>query len=69
MKISLRTIGDVTRFISKSNSVDYDVTLTSDTYVINGKSILGIYSLDLEKPVELIVPEGKEKDFEEFLVK
>ena len=66
-KVNLNKIEKVKRFVHiAANKVD-DVVLKHDNYVVNGKSILGVFSLDLSKPVELITKDCT--DFEEFLVK
>ena len=41
------------RFINTTYSMDCDLNLTSGKYVVNGKSIMGIFSLDLSKPIEV----------------
>ena len=53
--IRLSTIQDIRTFIETVTMTDVDVDLRSDRYLVNGKSIMGIYSLDLQKPIELIV--------------
>lgn len=45
--ILLNTIELVKDFVTMTGSIDGDITLRSDVYVINGKSIMGIFSLDL----------------------
>ena len=49
VKISLNSI-DKVNDISK---FDFDFDLVSGRYVIDAKSIMGIFSLDLSKPIEL----------------
>lgn len=51
--IKLETINDVKEFVNIVTMCDYDVDLVSGRYSIDAKSIMGIFSLDLEKPVEL----------------
>lgn len=51
--IRLATINDVKNFVSKVTLCDYDVDLISGRYAIDAKSIMGIFSLDLEKPIAL----------------
>ena len=51
--IRLSTINDVKNFVSKVSLCDYDVDLISGRYAIDAKSIMGIFSLDLEKPIAL----------------
>jgi len=51
--ISLSTIEDVKNFVSAVTMCEYDVDLISGRYAIDAKSIMGIFSLDLSKPIAL----------------
>ncbi|MBQ8623419.1 MAG: HPr family phosphocarrier protein [Oscillospiraceae bacterium] len=53
VNIKLGTINDVKEFVNLVALCDYDVDLVSGRYAIDAKSIMGIFSLDLSKPVEL----------------
>ena len=52
-KIKLVSIDDVKNFVRKANELDYDVDLSLGKYTVDAKSIMGIFSLDLSKPIEL----------------
>lgn len=52
-KIQFKTINDAKTFVAKTANCKFDVDLISGRYVIDAKSIMGIFSLDLEKPMEL----------------
>ncbi len=51
--ISLNSIDKVKSFVNDISKFDYDFDLVSGRYVIDAKSIMGIFSLDLSKPIEL----------------
>ena len=51
--ISLNSIEKVKSFVHEINKFDNDFDLVSGRYVIDAKSIMGIFSLDLSKPIEL----------------
>ena len=51
--ISLNSIDKVKSFVNDISRFDYDFDLVSGRYVIEAKSIMGIFSLDLSKPIEL----------------
>ena len=53
MKISLSSIEDVKEFVALTNSYSFDSDLVSGRYAVDAKSIMGIFSLDLAKPLEL----------------
>lgn len=53
VQISLNSIDKVKSFVNAITKYDYDFDLVSGRYVIDAKSIMGIFSLDLSKPIEL----------------
>ena len=53
MSRSSRAIDKVKSFVNDISRFDYDFDLVSGRYVIDAKSIMGIFSLDLSKPIEL----------------
>ena len=55
VKISLNSIDKVKSFVNAISKFDNDFDLVSGRYVIDAKSIMGIFSLDLSKPISLNV--------------
>lgn len=53
VEISLNSIDKVKSFVNTINNFDFDCDLISGRYVIDAKSIMGIFSLDLSKPITL----------------
>ena len=53
LKISLNSIDKVKAFVNETSKFDCDFDLVSGRYVIDAKSIMGIFSLDLSKPINL----------------
>ena len=53
IQISLNSIDKVKSFVNDITRFDYDFDLVSGRYVIDAKSIMGIFSLDLSKPIDL----------------
>ena len=53
--IKLSTIADVRDFVNAVAAFDGEVDLSSGRYVVDGKSIMGIFSLDLLSPIKLTV--------------
>ena len=53
VQISLNSIDKVKSFVTDITKFDYDFDLVSGRYVIDAKSIMGIFSLDLSKPIDL----------------
>ena len=52
-KIKLNTSKDVSNFINLTTRCVDKVNVYSGRYIVNGKSIMGVFSLDLTKPVEV----------------
>lgn len=55
VKISLNSIDIVKSFVNDITKFDNDFDLVSGRYVIDAKSIMGIFSLDLSKPIDLSI--------------
>ncbi|PWM49769.1 MAG: serine kinase [Bacillota bacterium] len=51
VKISLQMAQNVKEFVKIVQDYPYEIDLKSDKYVVDAKSILGIFSLDLSKPL------------------
>ena len=63
VSISLNSIDKVKAFVNDISKYDFDFDLVSGRYVIDAKTIMGIYSLDLSKPINLNVhAEGSNLD-------
>lgn len=62
--IRINTIEDVKNFVTTVTKCNYDVDIVSGRYAIDAKSIMGIFSLDLSKPLELRVHSD---DCDEFM--
>lgn len=53
VQISLNSIDKVKSFVNDITQFNHDFDLVSGRYVIDAKSIMGIFSLDLSKPIDL----------------
>ncbi len=62
--ISLQAINDVKNFVDIVMKYEFDIDLVSGRYAVDAKSIMGIFSLDLSKPIEL---NAHTDDAEEFM--
>ena len=64
--VMLKSINDVKDFVNVSNRYDCEIDLSSGRYVVDAKSIMGIFSLDLSKPIKVEIQcEDSEKFFDE----
>ena len=53
-QIKLTNIQDIREFVNKVILLEYEVDLVQGRYVIDAKSIMGIFSLDLLSPIKVI---------------
>jgi len=70
-KIMLHSITDVKDFVNAASKSIYDIDLVSGRYVVDAKSIMGIFSLDLTKPITVNIHGNDEelvKELERFKV-
>ena len=51
VKIVLKGIEDVRKFVKEVIMLEYDVDLVQGRYVVDAKSVMGIFSLDLLSPI------------------
>ena len=67
VKISLNSIDKVKALVNEVTKYDAEFDLVSGRYVIDAKSIMGIFSLDLSKPIDLNI--HSENNIDEILAK
>jgi phosphotransferase system HPr-like phosphotransfer protein len=53
-EIILKSIENVKEFVNIAMNHDFDIELVSGKYTVNAKSIMGIFSLDLTKPLIMV---------------
>ncbi len=64
-QITLSSINEVKSFVNAACSQMCDIDIISGRYVIDAKSIMGIFSIDLTKPVTVSV-NGTEEEYKAF---
>lgn len=72
VQVLLNNIDSVNRFVAKMSEKDYDVDLASGKYLVNAKSMMGVLSLDLTKPVTVNAETEDEsflEEIEDYIVK
>lgn len=62
LNISLNSIDKVKSFVNLINTFDGDFDLVSDRYVVDAKSIMGIFSLDISNSLQLNIHDESEFD-------
>jgi hypothetical protein len=66
-KIKLSSIEDVKQFVNATLDCPYEVDVISGRYIVDAKSIMGLFSMDLTKPVEMSI--NTDADCSKFLDK
>ena len=67
MFIKINGISDVSELATKASSVDGDVIIRKGIYVVDGKSIMGLFSLNLSTGATIEYPENA-VDFENYIM-
>ncbi len=63
INIMLSTINDVKDFVSIVSQFDFEIDLVSGRYAVDAKSIMGIFSLDLSKPIKVNIHSDNTDEF------
>lgn len=61
-KIKLETIEKVKKFSSIIDTFENEIDLISNRYIVNAKSIMGVFSLDLTQSLNVIIHDATMKD-------
>ena len=64
--IKLQTINDVRKLVSVVEKYPFSVDLSEGRYLVDAKSLMGIFSLDLLQPIKLIGEKDDPQLFEEL---
>ena len=64
--LQLTSIQDVKQFVNRACQMPFDIDIISGRYVIDAKSIMGIFSVDLSKPITVEV-HGTDEDARLFM--
>ena len=66
MKVLINSIEKVKSFVKIAESIDTDIFLKCGRYVIDGQSIMGIFSLNLSDNIEMEITEKVNGEAEDF---
>ena len=71
--ITLKNISDIRKFVNAVTMLDYEVDLEQGRYIVDAKSIMGIFALDTLSPITLVAHTDNADAFfasiTEFIVK
>lgn len=64
--VNLNSINKIKEFSKDISNFESDIDVESGRYVIDAKSIMGLFSLDLSKPIEIIIHSDNDSELERF---
>lgn len=67
VNVKLNEVSAINDFVNKVSRLSCDVDLVRGRYVIDAKSIMGIFSLDLSKPINLVIHDEETEEVKRFL--
>lgn len=65
-EINLKELDTIQQFNNLCSHCTYDIDLVQGKYLIDAKSIMGIFSLDVKQPLMLVLNTEDEKELEKF---
>lgn len=71
LKLHLNTIEKAKQFVNIASKYEENMDIVRDTYIVDAKSIMGLFSMDLSKPVMLYIYSDKKEiadAFTEFVI-
>ncbi len=66
LTINLNDISKVKNFINKVLQIDSDIDAIRGNYIIDAKSMIGLFTLDLSKPIDVEIHSDDEHEIKKF---
>ncbi len=66
-QVKLKELEDIKAFVTATTLAPFDVDLRSDRFVVDAKSILGIFSLNLAHPITMNIHSVENEDTQKYL--
>lgn len=66
LTINLNNITKVRKFIDEVANFESDIDLMRGRYIIDAKSILGIFTIDLSQPIDVEIHSNNEEEIKRF---
>ena len=67
-KIKLALAEDIKKFVNEARTFTSDINVRSGNYVVDGKSILGLFSINTSNPIEIELVSSDLEEIEKFKV-
>ena len=68
VEIRLNQFDKIKKFLTEVTKFSSDIDLIRDRYVIDAKSSIGIFTIDLSVPVTVQIHSDNDKEIEAFLI-
>ena len=65
-RVKFRNSEDVENFVNAAGQCDFDIDISYNRYIVDAKSFLGVYGLDLRRPLKVSY-DGYNSEFENLL--
>lgn len=65
-KIKLALAEDIKKFVNEARTFTSDINVRSGNYVVDGKSILGLFSINTSNPIEIELVSSDLEEIEKF---
>ena len=65
-KIKLALAEDIKKFVNEARTFTSDINVRSGDYVVDGKSILGLFSINTSNPIEIELVSSDLEEIEKF---
>lgn len=67
LDVSLNTISKVKKFTNIANDFDCEIDVLQGRYIVSGRSIMGIFSLNLTNTVTVEIESDDENEIDRFI--
>lgn len=67
VKILLKNMDNVEKFVEITNKFNFDIDVICGKRIVNGKSVLGLLTLDLTSPLSVILNTNKSNEISQFI--
>lgn len=67
-KIKLALAEDIKKFVNEARTFTSDINVRSGNYIVDGKSILGLFSINTSNPIEIELVSSDLEEIEKFNV-
>ena len=64
--VNLNSIAKVNKFVNEMTKFESDIDIISGRYICDSKSVIGVLSYDLSKPIDIMIHSDNNEEVERF---